>query len=152
MKKKTRSVREGEPRTTNRRGLRIALLVALVLFALVAHPGLLIPSGWKEGFLFYLAMWPLGRWLPLWARATLTLALEASWEVLENSPLIIDRYRSTTISLDYYGDSVLNSLSDIAMCAIGFTLEYPLHRYTQRARALATWNDALLDGVVGPGD
>jgi hypothetical protein len=36
--------------------------------------------------------------------------------------------------------------------AIGFTLEYPLHRYTQRARALATWNDALLDSLIGPGD
>ncbi len=36
--------------------------------------------------------------------------------------------------------------------AIGFTLEYPLHRYTQRARALATWNDALLESLISPGD
>ncbi len=34
--------------------------------------------------------------------------------------------------------------------AIGFTLEYPLHRYTQRARALAAWNDALLDELIQP--
>jgi hypothetical protein len=80
------------------------------------------PTHVLHGLLFYLFLWPLGRWLPLWARAALAIAIESAWEILENSPLIIERYRSATISLDYSGDSVLNSLSDIGMCAIGFTL------------------------------
>ena len=49
---------------------------------------------------------------------------EACWEILENSPLIIDRYRAVTIAQGYVGDSVLNSLSDIAMAATGFLLAW----------------------------
>ena len=58
----------------------------------------------------------------LGTRFVLALGLEAAWEVLENSPVIIERYREVTISLGYVGDSVLNSLSDIVMMAIGFAL------------------------------
>lgn len=50
----------------------------------------------------------------------MALALEANWEILENSPLIISRYREATIALGYVGDSVLNSMSDILMMALGF--------------------------------
>ncbi|HEX5244457.1 MAG TPA: DUF2585 family protein [Tepidisphaeraceae bacterium] len=52
----------------------------------------------------------------------LMMAIEASWEMLENSPIIIDRYRHSTMSLDYYGDSILNSMSDILFAAMGFGL------------------------------
>jgi hypothetical protein len=75
-----------------------------------------------HGFLFYGLIWLVARRLPLRTRFLITVVLEAGWEILENSPLVIDRYRAVTISLGYVCDSVLNSLSDIVMCAIGFLL------------------------------
>ena len=73
-----------------------------------------------HGILFYALLWLVARKLPVRHRLLLALILEAGWEVLENSPLIINRYRAVTISLGYVGDSVLNSLSDILMMALGF--------------------------------
>jgi hypothetical protein len=77
-----------------------------------------------HGFGFYLLYWLLGgrrRW-PLGAGLVLAVALEATWEVVENTPFIIDRYRAQTIALDYFGDSVINSLADIGAMAFGFLL------------------------------
>jgi hypothetical protein len=54
----------------------------------------------------------------------LALLIEAGWEVLENSPLIIDRYRAATISVGYVGDSILNSCSDVVMMCLGFLLAH----------------------------
>ena len=48
------------------------------------------------------------------------MLIEAGWEVIENTPIVIDRYRATTAALGYSGDSVLNSMSDILMMALGF--------------------------------
>ena len=73
-----------------------------------------------HGVLFYAALWLVARKLPVRHRLLIALALEAGWEILENSPFIINRYREATISLGYVGDSVLNSLSDILMMTLGF--------------------------------
>ena len=73
-----------------------------------------------HGVLFYSILWLVARKLPVRHRLLIALALEAGWELLENSPLIINRYREATISLGYTGDSILNSLSDILMMTIGF--------------------------------
>jgi hypothetical protein len=56
------------------------------------------------------------------ARAFAAVVVETAWEVLENSPIIIDRYRAVTASLDYYGDSVINSMADIGSCMFGYWL------------------------------
>jgi hypothetical protein len=73
-----------------------------------------------HGMLFYGFLWLVARKLPVRYRLLIALALEAGWELLENSPLIINRYREATIALGYTGDSVFNSLSDVLMMAIGF--------------------------------
>lgn len=60
-----------------------------------------------------------GSQLSIQWRVLIVAVIEAGWEIIENTPLIINRYREATISLDYYGDSILNSASDYVMCMIG---------------------------------
>lgn len=89
-----------------------------------------------HGFLFYGAAHLLWRKAglqaisPKWALA-LAVLVEGSWEILENSPIIIDRYRAVTISWGYSGDSVLNSFCDMAFMALGFV-------FASRVPALVT--------------
>ena len=80
------------------------------------------PSHIIHGFLFYAAAWWLLRRWSLAARFVLSAALEAGWELIENTPMVIDRYREATMALGYTGDTILNSVSDIAMMGIGFWL------------------------------
>jgi hypothetical protein len=80
------------------------------------------PSHLIHGFIFYWLLWLLSRWIPmsLSLRLVLAVAIEASWEVVENTDFVINHYREMTISLDYYGDSVINSVSDILFMVLGF--------------------------------
>lgn len=68
-----------------------------------------------------LIAWLLPGVLPRW-RLILALSVEAAWEVLENSQVIIQRYREATIGLGYEGDSIANSMADILCCGIGFVI------------------------------
>ena len=80
------------------------------------------PSHIIHGFAFYGLLFLVARKWPIGARLIAATVLESSWEILENTPLIINRYREATIALDYYGDSVLNSTFDILWMILGFTL------------------------------
>jgi hypothetical protein len=73
-----------------------------------------------HGFIFYGLLWLIGRDWSFGLRLCLAVVLECSWEIFENTDFIINRYRETTISLDYYGDSVLNSICDVLAMTIGF--------------------------------
>jgi hypothetical protein len=76
----------------------------------------------EHGLLFYAVLWLAARRAPVRYRFLAAVLLEAGWEILENSPLVINRYREVTIALGYVGDSVLNSLSDILMMCLGYLL------------------------------
>ena len=75
-----------------------------------------------HGFVFYFLLWLVAPRRPVRARFVLAVLAEVGWEILENTDFIIGRYRSETISLDYYGDSIVNSVSDTLTAAIGFAL------------------------------
>ena len=75
-----------------------------------------------HGFGFYGLAWLVARRYPMGWRLVAAVALESGWEILENTDMVINRYREATIALDYYGDSVLNSISDIGAMVLGFVL------------------------------
>jgi len=92
------------------------------------------PSHIIHGFLFYLLGWLFLRRNPPGDRLLGAVLIEASWEILENSSFIIDRYRDATMALGYSGDAVINSLADIGWMAVGFAI----------ARRLPVWATILL--------
>lgn len=73
-----------------------------------------------HGLLFYAGLWLVARHRPVEWRFAAALLIEAAWEIAENTQMIIDRYREATAALGYNGDSILNSLADIGMMALGF--------------------------------
>lgn len=92
------------------------------------------PSHVLHGIGFYFLLWLVARRIDVRLRFVMATALEAAWEVAENMPFIIERYRAATISLDYYGDSIANSVADIGAMMLGFWL----------ARRLAAWMSLVL--------
>jgi hypothetical protein len=87
-----------------------------------------------HGILFFGLLWPLRGRLSLNVRAIIAASIEIGWELLENSPIIINRYRTATVSLGYTGDSIFNSLGDITSFVIGFYL----------ARKLGFWRSVII--------
>jgi len=87
-----------------------------------------------HGIGFYALLWLVARRLPPEVRFVVAVLIEAAWEVFENTPFTINRYRAATISLDYYGDSIINSMSDITAMMVGFWI----------ARKIPVWASILI--------
>ncbi len=77
-----------------------------------------------HGILFYGVLWCIARKTSVKFRLIIAMTIESVWEIMENSPFIIERYRAVTISLGYVGDSIINSLSDVILATLGFLLAY----------------------------
>jgi hypothetical protein len=91
-----------------------------------------------HGIGFYALLWLVAPRLPPGARFVIAVLFEATWEVFENTPFTIERYRAATISLDYYGDSIINSMSDIGAMMLGFWI----------ARRIPVWASVALIVVL----
>ena len=87
-----------------------------------------------HGFAFYFALWFVAPRVPVTTRFILALGLEAGWEIFENTPFIIERYRQSALAQGYFGDSIINSVGDAMASAFGFLV----------ARALPVWGTVLL--------
>lgn len=90
-----------------------------------------------HGFLFYALLSWLFPNMPVWTRLVIAVGIEASWEVIENTPMVINHYRQQALAQGYVGDSIINSVMDTVTAIVGFVL----------ARRLPVWLSVAL--VVG---
>lgn len=79
-----------------------------------------------HGFIFYLGLWYFFPRLPVWQRMAYAVGIEAAWELIENTPMVINHYRQQALAQGYTGDSVLNSISDTMMMILGFLAAWRL--------------------------
>jgi hypothetical protein len=87
-----------------------------------------------HGFLFAALLAPAAAWMTRWWLLVVAICVEGLWEIVENSEYVIGRYREQTAALGYQGDTVVNSISDIVLCGIGFVV----------ARRLGWWRALIL--------
>ena len=87
-----------------------------------------------HGFGFYLLLWLIAPRLSFPQRLVIAVGLEVAWELIENTPWLMERYRQGALAQGYFGDSIINSLSDTGAAALGFVL----------ARLLPVWTAVVL--------
>lgn len=92
----------------------------------------------EHGLIFHAMLLPLSRWAGPRRRALLAMAVETLWEIAENTQPVIDNYRKAALARGYEGDSVANSLGDLAACGAGLWLA---------SRLPARWSIALFAGI-----
>ena len=95
------------------------------------------PSHIVHGLLFFALLALVARRWSVERRLLVAITVEAAWEIAENTPMVIDRYREATMALGYSGDSVLNSISDVLMMVLGFILARKLPVWVSVAIVLA---------------
>lgn len=91
-----------------------------------------------HGFGFYLLLWLIAPRMSFAMRLAIAVGLEAGWEVLENTPLVMERYRQSALARGYFGDSVINSIFDTVAMVVGFIL----------ARVLPVWASVALVAAI----
>jgi len=87
-----------------------------------------------HGIALYFLLWLIAPRMSVGMRFALVIGLEASWEMIENTPFVIERYRQSTLAQGYFGDSVFNSVTDTLAAAVGFVI----------ARLLPPWSSVAL--------
>lgn len=95
------------------------------------------PSHVIHGMIFYGVLWFARDRIGWWPRLAIATLVEAAWEIAENTDAVIQRYREATIALDYFGDSVINSVFDIGAMWLGFWLATRLPVWATVSLALA---------------
>jgi Protein of unknown function (DUF2585) len=93
--------------------------------------------------------------LPVAWRLVIAIIFEGTWEIVENTSDVINRYREETLAMNYYGDSIINSASDVFCCGIGFLIGYKLRfwkslvLFVTTEAVLIVWiHDSLLINIV----